>query len=59
MLDLSLNEIVAKFPETITIFNSLGFDTCCAGAMTLRDAIRKHKLDEQQVLASLDAVVSP
>jgi regulator of cell morphogenesis and NO signaling len=59
MLDMTLNQIIAKFPEALPILTNFKLDTCCGGAHTLRDVIRKHKLDEQQVLAALEAVVSP
>ena len=59
MLDMTINEIVAKFPDAITVLTQFGLDTCCGGAHKLRDAARKHNLDERQLLAALEAVVSP
>jgi iron-sulfur cluster repair protein YtfE (RIC family) len=29
--DLTINEIVAAYPETIPVFNEVGVDTCCGG----------------------------
>jgi iron-sulfur cluster repair protein YtfE (RIC family) len=59
MLDMTINEIVAKFPETIPIFTQFGLDTCCGGGHKLGVAAAKHKIDEQQIFAALQTVVSP
>ncbi len=38
MLDLSVNEIVRRWPAAVAALNERGIDTCCGGALSLRDA---------------------
>ena len=37
---MTVNDILARFPETISIFNDFGIDACCGGAVSLRDAAK-------------------
>jgi iron-sulfur cluster repair protein YtfE (RIC family) len=50
---LTINEIVARHPETIAVFNRFGMDTCCGGGVAVNDAARRDGLDLDQVLAAL------
>jgi regulator of cell morphogenesis and NO signaling len=52
-----LNTIVARYPETLPIFQHFGLDTCCGGALPLREAAQHHGLDVEEVLRALDSVV--
>jgi len=36
--DLSVNEIIRRWPATMGPLNDAGIDTCCGGAASLRDA---------------------
>lgn len=49
---LTINEIVALHPETISVFNRFGMDTCCGGGVTVDEAARRHKIDANAVVAS-------
>jgi iron-sulfur cluster repair protein YtfE (RIC family) len=50
-----LNEIVARYPQTLPIFHNLGLDTCCGGMHPLKLAAQLHTLDLDKVLALLQA----
>lgn len=50
---LTINEIVARNPETIAVFNRFGMDTCCGGGVSVVDAARRDGLDLDQILAAL------
>lgn len=52
-LSLTINEIVAKYPQTIPVFNRFGFDTCCGGGITVPDAARRDRIDLDAVLTAL------
>lgn len=55
--NLTINEIVARFPETIAVFNRFGLDTCCGGGVRVDEAARRDGLDAALVIAALrDAV---
>jgi iron-sulfur cluster repair protein YtfE (RIC family) len=52
-LSLTINDIVARYPETIAIFNRFGMDTCCGGAVTVEEAARRDGIDAAEVIAAL------
>lgn len=52
----TINDIVAKQPETIRVFHQFGLDACCGGTLPLATAAQHHGLDVQEVLAALVAV---
>lgn len=56
-LTLTINEIVARFPETIPVFNRFGLDTCCGGGVCVDEATRRDGIASNEVIAALrDAV---
>jgi regulator of cell morphogenesis and NO signaling len=55
---LTINEIVARYPQTIPVFNRFGLDTCCGGGVCVDDAARRDGLDATAVLAALDEVLA-
>jgi regulator of cell morphogenesis and NO signaling len=51
-LDTSVPDWVIDHPETLSVFQELGIDTCCGGK-SLGFACRQQGLDPQAVLATL------
>ena len=51
-LDTSVPDWVIDHPETLTVFQELGIDTCCGGK-SLGFACRQQGLDAEAVLAKL------
>jgi regulator of cell morphogenesis and NO signaling len=51
--NLTINEIVARFPETIPVFNRFGLDTCCGGGVRVDEAARRDELDVTAVVSAL------
>jgi regulator of cell morphogenesis and NO signaling len=49
----SVNEVMARYPATLTVFNRYGVDTCCGGGAPVREAARRDGAD---VAALLDAL---
>lgn len=49
----TVNEIVARFPQTAAVFNRFGLDTCCGGGVSVREAAARDGLDVDQVLEAL------
>lgn len=54
---LTINEIVARFPETVPVFNRFGMDTCCGGGVRVDEAAARDGLDANAVMAALRDVV--
>lgn len=52
-LSLTINELVARHPETIEVFNRFGFDTCCGGGVTVAEAAQRDGVDADLVVAEL------
>lgn len=50
---MTVNDILAKFPETISIFNDFGIDACCGGAVSLSDAAKRDGADIEKITAAL------
>ena len=53
----TINDLVARYPATISVFNQFGMDTCCGGGVAVRDAVARHGLDLNEVLTALRVVV--
>lgn len=53
--DDTLNQIVARYPETMEVFRRFGLDTCCGGALPLAVAAEHHGLPLATLLAALEA----
>ncbi|MEO7086537.1 MAG: DUF542 domain-containing protein [Gemmatimonadaceae bacterium] len=54
---LTINEIVARFGETIPVFNHFGMDTCCGGGVTVLEAARRDGIEVEAVLAALHEAI--
>jgi regulator of cell morphogenesis and NO signaling len=51
-----VGDIVAQYTQASNVFKELGIDFCCGGKQTLYDAVRKRRLDEEEVLFRLNKV---
>ena len=56
--ELTINEIVAAYPETISVFNRFGLDTCCGGGVCVDEAARRDGIDARPIVAALNDVLS-
>ena len=54
---LTVNEIVALYPQTIPVFNRFGLDTCCGGGVTVDAAARRDGVDADATWAALRAAL--
>ena len=51
---LTVNDVIARNPETLGIFKAFGVDACCGGAKTVEEAARRHGIDLDALLAALE-----
>ena len=57
--DTIVNDAVKEHPHTLHVFKAAGIDTCCGGALPIGEAARRHGIDVNELLKSIDlAVVS-
>jgi iron-sulfur cluster repair protein YtfE (RIC family) len=54
----TLNAVVARYPTTLPVLTAHGLDTCCGGALSLREAARHHDLDVGELLRDLHAATA-
>jgi regulator of cell morphogenesis and NO signaling len=52
--EMTVNQVVAEHPETLAVFNRLGIDACCGGALPLAEVAKKHRFDFIALLAELE-----
>lgn len=53
----TVNEILVKYPETVSVFNQFGIDACCGGAASLEEAASRDGADVERLIRALDAIV--
>jgi regulator of cell morphogenesis and NO signaling len=51
---LTINEIMARWPDTMMLLNALGIDTCCGGGDTLPDAARRARIPLTVLMAAVE-----
>jgi regulator of cell morphogenesis and NO signaling len=53
----TVNEILVKYPETVSVFNEFGIDACCGGAASIEAAARRDGADVDRLVRALDAII--
>jgi len=51
--DMTLNDVIRKYPNTIGVFNRFNIDSCCGGARALRDMAAQDKVDLDAFIKAL------
>ena len=49
----TVNDIIARHPSTVSVFNSFGIDSCCGGALPLITVTSRHHIDPDALLVAL------
>jgi iron-sulfur cluster repair protein YtfE (RIC family) len=53
----TVNEVLVRYPATVSIFHLLGLDTCCRAHLRLSDAAAHARSDLGVLLSMLEASV--
>ncbi len=56
--EMTVNEIVQRYPVSVTVFKAFGIDTCWGGALPLETVLQKHQLEASGVLEALQDVIA-
>lgn len=56
--NVSVNEMVARHPETMPVFNKFGLDTCCGGGAPIAEAARRDGANLDLLVKALRDAVS-
>ena len=57
--ELSVNEVMKRYPATMEIFNRFGIDTCCGGNASVTEAARRDAVDLDSLLEAIRDAVGP
>lgn len=49
----TVNDVVARYPSTLGVFNSVGIDSCCGGALPVITVTSRHRIDPDALLVAL------
>lgn len=52
-----VDELTARYPDTIAVFNRFGIDSCCGGGVPIAEAASRDGADFDALLAALRAAV--
>jgi regulator of cell morphogenesis and NO signaling len=55
----TVNELLARLPESAALLNRLGIDMCCGGSLTLSQAAASVGVTTDALLADLDRTPGP
>jgi regulator of cell morphogenesis and NO signaling len=50
---LTVNEAIARNPETVRVFTRFGIDSCCGGGLPIAEAARRHGIALDALLDAL------
>jgi iron-sulfur cluster repair protein YtfE (RIC family) len=53
VMQMTVNEIIRRFPATVEIFNRFGIDACCGGAVPVDAAAVRDGADPAALIADL------
>lgn len=55
--DATVDEVMARYPAAMGVFNAFGVDSCCGAHSTVREACARDGVDEAQLVQALERVV--
>lgn len=56
--EMTLNEVIRKYPSTMGVFNRFNVDSCCGGARTIRAMAAEDKVDVGEFIKALEEAAS-
>lgn len=55
--DMTVNQVIDRFPNTLGVFNAHGIHSCCGGSVPLAAAAERDGVELDQLLAALRSEV--
>ena len=52
--DMTINEIIKKYPPSIAVFNEFRVDSCCGGGQSIERAATADGIDIEALLQALN-----
>ena len=53
----TVNDIVARYPSTLPVFNAFGIDTCCGGALPVTEVASRHGIALNALRSALESAI--
>lgn len=53
--EMTINDAVQKYPDTMKVFNHYNLDSCCGGAQSIGEAAAGANADIEKLLEDLNA----
>ena len=54
----TVNDVIAQFPDSLTVLNALGVDTCCGGNLSLSESAADAGIAVDKIVSELMNAVS-
>lgn len=51
--EMTVNETIQRFPQTVAVFDAHGIDSCCGGALPVAEAAARHSIPLPELLKAL------
>jgi iron-sulfur cluster repair protein YtfE (RIC family) len=55
---MTVNEVIQRYPVTLTIFHLHGMDTCCRGNLLVGEAAKDANVDAATLYAELELITA-
>jgi len=53
----TVNEIIARYPATVAVFNAFGIDTCCGGSLAVTEVATRHEIPLNALRSALESAI--
>ncbi len=57
--DMIINDVIKKFPKTITVFSKFKVDSCCGGAASIENTAKVSGVDVGPLMQALNKAAIP
>jgi len=52
--EMTVNETIQRYPNTVAVFNAHGIDSCCGAALPVAEAAARHGIPLPELLKALE-----
>lgn len=58
VMELTVNDVIRRWPQTVEVFNRYGIDSCCGGSLPVAEAAARHRIVVAELKAALEEAVT-
>ncbi len=55
--DMTINDVIKKYPQSIAVFNEFRVDSCCGGGQSIKSTATADGVDVEALLQALNEAV--